>query len=85
LIKRTGGDGDEDLMPKNNPLYPNVVSVRATKQWQEKLVELATQQARTPARYLRDLIYHLHGTGGIDLANTDYERSIRFGAVNNGD
>lgn len=72
-------------MPKNNPLYPHVVSVRATKQWQEKLVDLATQQARTPARYLRDLIYHLHGTGGIDLANTDYERSIRFGAVSNGD
>ncbi len=72
-------------MPKNNPLYPNVVSVRATKQWQEQLVELATQQQRTPARYLRDLIYHLHGTGGIDLANTDYERSIRFGAVSNGD
>ena len=73
------------MKPRNNPLYPHVVSVRATKQWQEQLVELATQQQRTPARYLRDLIYHLHGTGGIDLASTDYEREIRFGSEVNND
>lgn len=72
-------------MPRNKRLYPNVFAIRTTEQWQEQLVELATQQQRTPARYLRDLIYHLHGTGGIDLASTDYEREIRFGAVSNGD
>lgn len=68
-------------MPQSKRLYPEVFAIRTTKQWQEQLVELATQQQRTTARYVRDLIYHLHGTGGIDLASTDYEREIRFGAV----
>ncbi|HPB85429.1 MAG TPA: hypothetical protein PLK20_03480 [Paludibacteraceae bacterium] len=70
-------------MPDNlyKGLYPTVVAVRATPRWQTWLKELADQQQRTPARYLRDLISYLHETGGIDLADTDFESQVRLAGV----
>lgn len=66
--------GDNDNWELNR-----VISIRANDNWAAWLDELADRADRTPADFIRDLIFCLKVTGaGNYLINTLIERDLSF-------